>query len=60
VEAALETRVDRIEPDSLTLANGNETRSIPNDYVFVFIGGELPTPFLQKLGINIETKFGER
>jgi putative YpdA family bacillithiol system oxidoreductase len=60
VEAAFETRVERIETDSVTLANGNESRTIPNDYVFVFIGGELPTPFLQKMGISIETKFGER
>jgi hypothetical protein len=25
----------------------------------VFIGGELPTPFLRQCGVEVETKFGE-
>jgi thioredoxin reductase len=35
-----------------------DAHSLPNDRVFVFIGGELPTPFLRDCGIAIETKFG--
>jgi thioredoxin reductase (NADPH) len=35
-------------------------RSLPNDHLFVFAGGELPTPFLARCGIQIDTKFGER
>jgi thioredoxin reductase (NADPH) len=31
---------------------------VPNDYVFVFAGGELPTAFLQACGVAIDTKFG--
>lgn len=31
---------------------------MPNDYVFVFAGGELPTAFLQACGVAIDTKFG--
>ena len=32
---------------------------LPNDHLFVFAGGELPTPFLERCGIRIDTKFGE-
>ena len=35
-------------------------RPLPNDHLFVFAGGELPTPFLERCGIQIDTKFGER
>ena len=31
-----------------------------NDHLFVFAGGELPTPFLERCGIEIDTKFGEK
>lgn len=30
-----------------------------NDSLFVFAGGELPTPFLKRCGITIDTKFGQ-
>jgi len=33
---------------------------LPNDHLFVFAGGQLPTPFLERCGIQIDTKFGER
>jgi thioredoxin reductase len=32
---------------------------LPNDHLFVFAGGELPTPFLERCGIQIDTKFGQ-
>lgn len=43
---------------SMTIASG-ETLNIMNDLVFIFAGGELPTEFLKKCGIEINTKFGE-
>ena len=33
-------------------------REIPNDYVMIFAGGELPTEFLRACGVAIDTKFG--
>lgn len=33
-------------------------QKIPNDKVFIFIGGELPTNFLQKAGVEITKRFG--
>ena len=53
------TRVLQIEPDSVTYANGGDPHRLANDYVFVFIGGELPTAFLERCGIVIDTKFGQ-
>jgi thioredoxin reductase (NADPH) len=60
VNVLFESRLDRIGTSSVTVTHKGETRVLPNDFVFVFIGGELPTPFLEKLGVEIETKFGER
>jgi thioredoxin reductase (NADPH) len=33
-------------------------RVVPNDVVFIFAGGELPTAFLKACGVEIDTKFG--
>jgi thioredoxin reductase/NAD-dependent dihydropyrimidine dehydrogenase PreA subunit len=49
-----------IQPDRVRLRNGGAGELVlPNDYVFVFIGGELPTQFLEACGVAIDTKFGE-
>ncbi|NQU88621.1 MAG: NAD(P)-binding domain-containing protein [Mariniphaga sp.] len=37
----------------------DEDLNIPNDLVYIFAGGELPTEFLKKTGIHITRKFGE-
>jgi thioredoxin reductase len=58
------TEVLRIEPGTVTMGevggngDGPAPRTIPNDRVFVFIGGELPTRFLQECGVEIDVKFG--
>ena len=36
----------------------NVDREIPNDYVMIFAGGELPTAFLRSCGVAVDTKFG--
>ncbi len=36
----------------------NKSIRIKNDAVIICAGGILPTPFLKKIGINIETKYG--
>lgn len=38
--------------------NGNNV-SLKNDLVYIFAGGELPTQFLQKVGLKITKKYGE-
>jgi len=52
--------VEEIFDDKVDLIiNGTEKKSIKNDLVYVFAGGELPTQFLEKIGIRITKKFGE-
>lgn len=48
-----------IEPDSITYRNGGPRETLPNDYTFIFAGGELPTRFLRDCGVEIETRFGK-
>lgn len=36
-----------------------EMLKLPNDLVYIFIGGELPIQFLDKIGVRITKKFGE-
>lgn len=38
--------------------NDNEPEQLANDLVYIFAGGELPTGFLQKSGVNITKRFG--
>lgn len=60
VEPLWSTNLVAIEPDSVAYTNGSSGReTLPNDQVFVFIGGELPTKFLDSCGVAIDTKFGE-
>jgi thioredoxin reductase len=52
--------VKSIEQERVHLDVAGKPVEIPNDYVIVSIGGEVPTEFLQRIGIRTETKFGER
>ena len=45
-----------ILPESVTLTTAAETAVIPNQYVFILIGGESPETFLQKIGVEIVEK----
>ncbi|MBI5598148.1 MAG: NAD(P)-binding domain-containing protein, partial [Deltaproteobacteria bacterium] len=40
------------------LTIGKEAITIPNDYVYIFAGGELPGEFLKSIGVRIEKMFG--
>ena len=50
----------KINPDNVLLTTNqeNEVLSIKNDLVYIFAGGELPTQFLQKAGVEITRRFG--
>jgi thioredoxin reductase (NADPH) len=56
----LASEVREIRPGAAVLEGETGLFELPNDYVLVFIGGELPTAFLQKIGVSVEKKFGER
>jgi putative YpdA family bacillithiol system oxidoreductase len=38
--------------DSVVLDVGGKTQTVPNDFVWIFAGGEPPTAFLKKIGIG--------
>lgn len=44
---------------SLTENESSEVLKIENDLVYIFVGGELPTEFLKKAGIIVNTKYGD-
>ena len=50
----------KINPNNVLLSiTGKETAEVlKNDMVFIFAGGELPTQFLQKAGVEITKRFG--
>jgi thioredoxin reductase len=52
------TSVDRVERGRVWLTGASDRFAVDNDQVFVFAGGELPTPFLKSCGVEIDTKFG--
>lgn len=48
-----------IDEFSVTIQVQDEgEQKVPNDFVYIFAGGELPTTFLQKAGIEIQKRFG--
>ncbi len=58
LEILWSTNLVRVEPGAVVIRNGGDEVTLPNDYAFVFAGGELPTKFLRDCGIEIDTKFG--
>jgi len=55
------SKIVAIDPDtvSYSMNDSTEVLKIKNDQVYIFAGGELPTQFLKKIGIDVTTKFGE-
>ncbi len=54
-----ESEVTRIDEGSVAYSDGDGVHRLPNDYVFIMVGGTLPTGMLKDLGIQIDTKFGQ-
>jgi thioredoxin reductase/ferredoxin len=59
VNVLYESKVRRITERTVQLEQRQRTMEIANDAVIVCAGGILPTPFLHKLGIEVETKYGQ-
>ncbi|MFN8256058.1 MAG: NAD(P)-binding domain-containing protein [Bacteroidales bacterium] len=61
LDVKLNSNIITIEKDEITLSLDKEgnTLKLKNDLVYIFAGGELPTQFLEKVGIKITKKFGE-
>lgn len=59
INLILNSTVKEIHDSSVCINTGEKTIDIPNDLVYVFAGGELPTEFLEKAGVRITKRFGE-
>ncbi|MBS1129238.1 MAG: 4Fe-4S dicluster protein [Proteobacteria bacterium] len=59
IEQILESTVEEIHPESVTLKLGETTIERRNEGIIVCAGGELPTPMLKKIGIQVDTRHGE-
>src|SRR3990172_12455293 len=49
VKVILNSNVKEIGEKSIKIATKEEGKEIPNDYVYIFAGGELPNEFLNKI-----------
>ena len=60
LQVIFDSNLVAIEEEAILLqVKGEEKpRIIQNDQVYIFAGGELPTKFLQKAGVNISKRFG--
>ncbi|RMG67604.1 MAG: 4Fe-4S dicluster domain-containing protein [Bacteroidetes bacterium] len=60
LEIIYNSQVVSIEPERVWLQRQGEAeaQALPNDRVYIFAGGELPTQFLQKAGVEITKRFG--
>ncbi len=59
LKVLLNSQVTAIAEDQVEIDNDGIAQRLPNDAVIVCAGGLLPTPLLQKIGIEFETKFGK-
>jgi thioredoxin reductase/Pyruvate/2-oxoacid:ferredoxin oxidoreductase delta subunit len=59
VRSLLPSVVKEIRPEEVTLDAGGREMRLPNDFVVVNVGGELPTEFLGKLGVTMRRFHGE-
>jgi thioredoxin reductase len=50
------SEVAEIRPDEVVLAAPEGNRAVPNDLVYVFAGGELPSEFLQRIGVRFRSE----
>ncbi|MEZ5048365.1 MAG: NAD(P)-binding domain-containing protein [Saprospiraceae bacterium] len=59
LDVQFNTNIANIDDKSVTISeNSGKSTIIENDLVYIFAGGELPTNFLQKIGIEITKRFG--
>ncbi|MEK6712949.1 MAG: 4Fe-4S ferredoxin, partial [Nitrospirota bacterium] len=58
VKVILSSNVKEIGEKSIKIATKEEVTEVPNDYVYIFAGGELPNEFLNKIGVRIDKRFG--
>lgn len=56
ITLAFNTNVHEIKPQEVILETPNGLRSLKNNYVFVFAGGEMPFEFLKNIGVRFHAQ----
>jgi len=61
IDIKLNTNLTAIEHNAVSYLENDskEIKTLENELVYIFAGGELPTQFLKKIGIQVTTKYGE-
>ncbi|MFC2115872.1 NAD(P)-binding domain-containing protein [Bacteroidota bacterium] len=61
IDVRFNSNLEIIEKDEVIISEGGsaDKLNLKNDLVYILAGGELPTQFLDKIGIQITKKFGE-
>lgn len=54
----MKSNVQEIQPDAVAIEQDGSTVNLRNDAVIISAGGVMPTEFLQRIGIAVETKYG--
>lgn len=58
LQLLMRSNVTAIHSEQVELEQDGNTVTIDNDAVIISAGGVLPTPFLKRIGIDVETKYG--
>jgi thioredoxin reductase (NADPH) len=58
LKVLLQSSVKRIDAEKIELEYAGQLHTIENNAVVVSAGGILPTPFLESIGVHVETKRG--
>jgi thioredoxin reductase/NAD-dependent dihydropyrimidine dehydrogenase PreA subunit len=58
LQVLLKSKVHQIEREQVAIERNGELLKVRNDAVIVSAGGVLPSDFLRRIGITVETKYG--
>jgi len=58
VTIILQSNIREIGEKDIKISTPEEIVEVSNDYAYIFAGGELPNEFLNKIGVQIEKRFG--
>jgi thioredoxin reductase (NADPH) len=58
LQVMMKSNVKTIEAESVVIEHEGQMREVRNDAVIVSAGGVLPSDFLKRIGISVETKYG--
>jgi thioredoxin reductase (NADPH) len=58
LNVVVSSSIKRIDLEHVELQHGDRCFTIKNQAVIVCVGGILPTPFLEGIGVKVETKHG--